>query len=526
MIKILDCTLRDGGYYNNWNFNKKFVERYLLAISKNNVNTVELGFRFILKDKFKGPYAYTTEKFINSLKLPKNLNYSVMINANDYIDNPELIKSNFINKNKSKIELVRIAINFSQAHLGKKITTELKKLGYKVGFNLMQPHNKSDLEYTNIAKEIYSWKTVDILYFADSLGCLNPQEVNKIIIKLKRNWKKDLGFHGHDNRYLALSNSLKAIENEDLNYIDSTMTGMGRGAGNLQTEVILTELNRLSKNNSSLILFLKCLREFKILKKKFNWGSNLFYQLAAKKFIHPSYIQNLLADNRYNDGEINQIVTKLGSNKSSSFSIEKLNTIIYSIPKKNELDLKFLKAKEILILGNGVSVKDNIEKIKKFIKNKNNLKTFCLNINQYFPNSLASATIVSHPSRIMFDKDKYLKLKQYLIMPSNSIINNKKFNKNNKLINYDLMVNKNNFLSYKSFCKITNSLVFGYALAFITQLNAEKIYLIGIDGFEDEPKKNDELNQILNLFKKNYPKISIETLVRSKLKIKYKNLLK
>ena len=526
MIKILDCTLRDGGYYNSWKFNKKFVEKYLLALSKNNINTVELGFRFLIKDKLKGPYAFTNEYYINSLDLPKNLNYSVMINADDYINDHTLINKYFLNKKKSKIGLVRIAINFTNAHLGRQITIELKKLGYKVGLNLMQPHNKSDQEYRNIAQEIYSWKTVDILYFADSLGCLNPNEVVNIALNLKKHWKKELGFHAHDNRYLALANSLKAIESKKVTYIDCTMTGMGRGAGNLQTEVILSELDKLSKNNLKLTLFLESLKEFQDLKKKFNWGSNLFYQFAAKNLIHPSYIQNLLSDNRYNTQEINQIIKKLGRNKSNSFSLDKLNTIIFSTSKKKVLDLQDLQAKEILLIGNGISVNNNKVKIKKFIKEKNNLKTFFLNINQYLPNSLAFGTIVSHPSRIMFDMEKYMKLKSFLIMPTNTIVNNNKLNRTTKLINYNLMIEKNNFISNKDFCKIPNSLVLGYALAFMIQLNVKKIYTIGIDGFEDETKKNNEINQILNLFKKKFPQINIKSLTKTRLKIKYQNLMR
>ena len=68
-IKILDCTLRDGGYYNNWNFSNKVVNDYLKVISRVGINYVELGFRFLEKDKIKGSTAYTTENFIKSIKI-------------------------------------------------------------------------------------------------------------------------------------------------------------------------------------------------------------------------------------------------------------------------------------------------------------------------------------------------------------------------------------------------------------------------------------------------------------------------
>lgn len=525
MIKILDCTLRDGGYYNDWHFDKNFVENYLLSASKNNIDIVELGFRFIKYDPQKGPYAYSDEKFINSLKLPHNLKYAVMINADEYISDPELIKKKFIKKNKSNISLVRIAINFDKAPLGKQITIELKKLGYDVGFNLMQPHDKKNHEYENIGKVINKWKTVDILYFADSLGCLNPESVVNIIKKLKINWKKKIGFHPHDNRRMALANSLKAIETKSLQFIDSTMTGMGRGAGNLQTEVILSELDKLNGDVNDINFFLDTLGQFDILKNQFNWGSNLFYQLGANKKVHPSYIQNLLSDKRYSSKEIYKIITKLGKKKSSSYSLENLHSIIFSKPIKKKLTLDRLFSKEILIIGNGVSVKDNQLKIKNFLHNNKKIKSFFLNINQYIPNSLGSGTIISHPSRLVFDRSKYLKLKKYLIMPSNNIIKNKDFKQNSKLIKYDIKLDKNKFISNETYCKIPSSLVLAYALAFTIQLQVERIYFIGIDGLETDTKKNIELNKILQLFKKQYSSINITSLTKSKLNIKYKKLL-
>ena len=83
-FQLLDCTLRDGGYYNNWDFNKKNIQRYLNLISKTRINFVELGFRFLDDIKLKGE-AYTTEKLLNDLNIPVNLNIGVMVNASDLI---------------------------------------------------------------------------------------------------------------------------------------------------------------------------------------------------------------------------------------------------------------------------------------------------------------------------------------------------------------------------------------------------------------------------------------------------------
>ena len=184
-VKILDCTFRDGGYYNNWDFDKEFASNYLNTMSLSSVEYVEIGFRFLPKNKFLGPYAYTTDDFLSKIDLPENLTYGVMINGKEYIENNIPLCEFFSKKEDSKISLVRIAINFDGALSAKRLASELKDLGYIVGFNLMQSNGKTKEEYSDIAKQITSWDTVDVLYFADSLGNMYPNDVKRITESLK-----------------------------------------------------------------------------------------------------------------------------------------------------------------------------------------------------------------------------------------------------------------------------------------------------------------------------------------------------
>ena len=111
-INILDCTLRDGGYYNNWHFKKDLINEYLRVMDIIKVDYVEIGFRFIDKVKTKGPTAYSEESFLRTLNIPKSLKIGIMVNAADFINNKniiELAKKNFKQKKQSIISLVRIA---------------------------------------------------------------------------------------------------------------------------------------------------------------------------------------------------------------------------------------------------------------------------------------------------------------------------------------------------------------------------------------------------------------------------------
>ena len=105
-LKILDCTLRDGGYYNNWFFDKDLVQNYLLCCNKSKIDIVELGFRFLNFKKGLGPYAFTTETTLNQLNIPKGLKISAMINAADFFGEKDitekLLNKVFIKKKNLK----------------------------------------------------------------------------------------------------------------------------------------------------------------------------------------------------------------------------------------------------------------------------------------------------------------------------------------------------------------------------------------------------------------------------------------
>ena len=146
--KHLDCTLRDGGYYNNWDFSEELVNDYLNAMKSINVDVVELGFRSFPSKNFKGPYYYTTSKVFKSIDLPEGLDFGVMINASEIIDESdgpvEQIKKLFDEDDKKFITLVRIACHYKEVEKILDATIWLKEQGYKVGLNLMQISNKTE----------------------------------------------------------------------------------------------------------------------------------------------------------------------------------------------------------------------------------------------------------------------------------------------------------------------------------------------------------------------------------------------
>ncbi len=129
--KLLDCTLRDGGYYNNWFFSKKLTQEYLNAMSKAGIKYVELGFRSPKKNIYKGPNWYTSDEYIEKLSIPKELTIGVMVNVFEITSNSNDIKKTtdllFKNSKLSKVKFVRLASHLNEIDNAFKICKLLKK---------------------------------------------------------------------------------------------------------------------------------------------------------------------------------------------------------------------------------------------------------------------------------------------------------------------------------------------------------------------------------------------------------------
>ena len=376
-INLLDCTLRDGGYYNNWFFEKNLINEYLKVMDLIKIDYVEIGFRFLDKVKTKGPCAYSEESFLNTLKIPKNLKLGVMVNASDYVGRKNIIeiaKKNFKLKKNSLISLVRLACHHHEVKEVLPLINWLKSSGYKVGVNIMQIPELSSIEIKSVIKEVKKTRA-DILYFADSMGSLDGAKTQKIIYQIKSLWKKSTGIHTHDNMGRALENSIAAINNS-VDWIDCTVTGMGRGPGNTKTENLILELNRKKENLLNLINLVK--NYFEPLKTKYKWGSNPFYYYAGLNSIHPTFVQEMLNDPGFDTEDIIYNLDNLSSVGGRKFSKELISLGKNYYKKKNKGDwepVNLIKNRNVLVIGPGPSTIKYKKKIIKFIKKK---KTNCV----------------------------------------------------------------------------------------------------------------------------------------------------
>ncbi len=320
---VLDATLRDGGYYNNWQFDLKLANYYLQVMEKARIHAVEVGFRSP-RDNTLGLFGNVTDAFINEhLYKPSVRYFGVMVNTKEMTS--EIINYLFTYSDESPINFVRVATHFTEVAFAERVCKDIKNLGYIVCCNLMQAADKSYEELQEVAEMISKWGVVDVLYIADSMGGMNHDAIDYAFNAIWSGWKGLTGFHGHNNKAQALNNSLEAVD-IGVDWIDCTILGMGRGAGNTETEYLLTELNKRGFGEFELeeLYNFAVSDSFSDLKMIYQWGSSLLYYLAAEYNIHPIYIQNMLA-NGYRGIAVIKAIQFLKDKKVNSFNEQLMN---------------------------------------------------------------------------------------------------------------------------------------------------------------------------------------------------------
>lgn len=527
-MKILDCTLRDGGYYNQWMFSKAFIQTYLKTMELAKIDIVEIGLRIpaSVETGSLGPVAYTTEGFLNDLEIPTSLLLGVMINAKDYNSAMD-IESYFVAASESKVGLVRIASHFHEIEKSLELATVLKKLGYIVGLNLMQITMQTSESISSFAKIISKSSSLDVLYFADSLGNMNEDNVKETISTLREYYKGELGIHAHNNMSKALSNTLFSYDN-GVTWLDCTVCGMGRGAGNTETELLLTEINDIENRFDTHHLYSYVINEFQALKREYNWGPDLFYYIAGKYSIHPSYVQELKSQGVQDAHDLLNALDVLKTIESSSFKKLNLNELIYTLNKDEDHGVITQLPKinsDVLLVANGNEANKIQRELMRLAKSKN-LFVISLNISNFLKTNDIDMLMMCNPARILSSLDKLKDYSGKAILP----VRNMKKSLRSKLneygvYNYDLTISNEISFSEEG-CHLNSPLVLAYALSFVLSQRVGKIYFAGFDGYSGDDQKNNEIRELINTFKKISPECELMAITAGKLGIKEESIYK
>lgn len=325
-MEILDCTIRDGGYINNWRFDTQLVKKYIETCLKSNIiSYIELGFlnkEEKYADKYNGIWRSLTHNIIDSYK--SNLKLAVMIDFTSFDE------SKLLPQNETSIDLIRVAFHKKDMHEAIAFCGRLKKLGYSVSANAMATINYHEDDLNELIN-LSNYHKLDYLYIADSYGNCFPNDISRMIKFMRERTKIKIGVHLHNNFQNGFANFLESI-NCQADIVDSTMYGMGRGVGNLTTESVCCLLNKKLNYKYNLIDLFYFIDNF-IVKNFFgqvgNWGYNLPYLISGYFDCHPNYIAKLYTSFNHSTLSIENIysycqdIKNNGENKY--FSIDTMN---------------------------------------------------------------------------------------------------------------------------------------------------------------------------------------------------------
>ena len=322
---LLDCTLRDGGYYTNWNFDPQMVKDLIHALDLSKVDVIELGYKSPIKG---GKYRKCNDRFIWDVlgyKLPVHSKLAFMIDAKDFIKGDvvdySLIDDVIHERENSPFQICRLAIKHSEIELGYSIGSYIKEKGYDLVVNLMGISLLSDVEITEFG--VFSKLRPLALYFADSYGNLTPTRT-KELVRMFKEFNVEVGVHTHDNLGLAFANCLSAME-EGSTWIDGTLLGMGRGVGNVKTEQLVTYDEYTQRNYSSAPLHSVIDNWMIPLKNTHKWGFTHNYMVSGLQHIHPLYPQTL-QQSHLNPNRIEDVMMNIES--PERFDVEKIEGVM------------------------------------------------------------------------------------------------------------------------------------------------------------------------------------------------------
>lgn len=314
-IELLDCTLRDGGYVNNFSFGRENIKKIVNRLSNSGVDLIELGF---LKNGRHSPdqtlFNLVEEaEFYTQFSNNANQNYCLMIRPDWYdITNLTPVSGNIKN--------IRFAFHYRDLELTLKQATIARNYGYGVMLNPINILSYSTEELENLLPVLNNFKP-DCVSIVDTFGSILPKDLNEIFQMFSKNLSEDikLGLHLHENLSISLALAIIFIDlmlGKRSGYIDSSVLGIGRIPGNLCTELIMNFLNLKSDKKYDLSQIYELIDSpISSIKKDESWGYMPAYAITAFNKIHRSYAEYLLKKPNITLNQIVSILDNLSSDE-------------------------------------------------------------------------------------------------------------------------------------------------------------------------------------------------------------------
>lgn len=480
-IKVLDCTLRDGGYINDFAFGEKVISEVICRLAGANVDIIECGF---LKS---GCYDKDKSLFGNIAAVKKVIgakNKDVMYVA--MIQYGAISIDEIQEYDGYSIDGIRVTFHEHEIEDALVLGRQLMEKGYKV---FMQPVGTTTYEDDNLICLIKKINALNpfAFYIVDTLGLMYKNDLLRLFYIVDHNLDRSisLGFHSHNNLQMSFANAQELTQlNTPRNLIiDSSVLGMGRGAGNLNTELLVQYLNTNFMMKYSVPDIMSVLDEFiRPLKVTYDWGYDVAYFVAAIAGCHPNYAAFLLNVHTLPMQDINAILNGLDDDKKALYNKEYINRK-YKEYMAHEVDdveaLKYLSGKlgerKVLLLALGKSLKDNMEKIKNLIERE---KYYVVSVN-FKPSELSVDMIfISNMKRFHMIEETGNDGNADIVVTSNVLSEGRL---KTVVVNYSSYLNENEYIYDNAGIMCINM---------FERIGIKNFLLAGYDGFSSDLRKN------------------------------------
>jgi 4-hydroxy 2-oxovalerate aldolase len=487
MIQILDCTLRDGGYINNFQFGCHAIAKIISQLTDANIDIIECGF---LED-----CEYNVDLSIfNSVEeispfIPDNRKKSMYVAMACY---GEYSLEKLSDYDGSSIDGIRVTFHYNEIDEALEYCSQIKSKGYKLFIQPVGTTSYTDEQILALIKKVNAIQPYSF-YIVDTLGLMEQKDIERMFYLIDHNLKSsiNIGFHSHNNLQLSFSNCqlLAGLATNRTISLDSSIYGMGRGAGNLNTELIANYLNMRQWKVYGIEPLLEIVDEFIVyIRQKYEWGYSVPYYLAAINGCHPNYASYLSNKQTLPVKSISTVLRMIEPEKRALFSKEVAEEKYRNFQERNIDDSftikklnSFISGKNVILMAPGQSLIEYESQIFA-LKDENKCVIIAVSFVPDFMN--ADFVFLSNSKRYnttFNPTDKPIKL----IHTSNIQIND---SENFYSVNYHSLLNEEDYIS-------DNSAIM--ALNLLLKLNPAKVFLAGLDGYN--PDKANYYAERLNL---------------------------
>lgn len=468
-LKLLDCTLRDGGYINNWEFGNRKIKAIIEGLTNSGIDIVEIG--FLRDEESKADRTVWNQVKEIKDKLPDdkgNTMFSVMILNGSYnVDSLEPY-------DVSGPDMVRVTFHNYDIDEGLELCKKIINKGYKVSCNPINIMGYSDAELLELLEKINKIHPY-VFSIVDTFGSMTSKDLERMVSLVDHNLEAGIGIglHLHENMAQSYALAQMFLQKHLCRnvIIDASLVGMGRIPGNLPIELISNYLNDYFEKNYSIDGLLDLIEAYIIpIKKEHEWGYSPVYFLSAKNNLHRNYAEYLLNKGNLTHKDVNHILSRITPEHKAVFSAEYADELYHEYlnhciddTKARAILTELLHGQRVMLLAPGNTLNTCSETIDKYI---NNNKPVVISINFV-------------PGRYPVDYVFLSNAKRYGLVKRT---NCKKITTSNLNVDSDYQVNYNSLSG--AFPQGTNGLVM--VLKLLSDLQVKLVVLAGADGYRME----------------------------------------